>query len=171
MQANEAEHYWDHYATEYDEEIASSIDEDDGTIKRHLNAAVTQIMDVRRRRSSSSNLATTAKGKKKKNTKKQAALTTTTTSTNNNNPVVVCDYGCGPGKWIKKLDHVFSKFNDQEYRIVGLDISQNLINMAKKKKIPTVRVAQANLEKLNEGIENDCFGYHENIYYESILHI
>ena len=144
MAADEAEDYWDHYAAEYDEEIASSIDEDDGTIKRHLNAAATQIMDIRRRSSSS-----TAKGKKKKKTKKQAASTNTPLS--NNNPVVVCDYGCGPGKWIKKLDHAFSKFNDQEYSIVGLDISQNLVQMAQKE-MPTVRVAQANLEKLKEGL-------------------
>jgi SAM-dependent methyltransferase len=65
------------------------------------------------------------------------------------NPVVVCDYGCGPGKWIKKLDHAFSKWEDHEYSIIGLDISQNLVNMARKK-LSTARVAQANLEMLKE---------------------
>lgn len=116
---SEAEKYWDHYAREYDDEIASSIDEDNGTIKKILRAASNQLM-----------------------------LDRNASNQDREKQVIVCDYGCGPGYWIQALSNVFEKWNES-VSIVGLDISQKLVDLARKK-LPKARVEQANLEKLAE---------------------
>ena len=121
---SEAEKYWNHYAGEYDDEIASSIDEDNGTIKKLLRAASNQLMLDRNASNQDQD-----QGKQ----------------------VIVCDYGCGPGYWIQTLSNVFEKWKKHGFdvSIVGLDISQKLVDLARKK-LPKVRVEQANLEKLAE---------------------
>ena len=119
METATCEGYWDHYGNtkdRYDEEIASSIDEDvSKTIKTYLNVEATALIERH----------------------KQWQDT-----------IRIVDYGCGPGKWLQKINSAFQAYPNNA-RIMGMDVSQNLVNLAKQA-LPKAHVGRANLELLAE---------------------
>ena len=123
----QAESYWDHYGNTgqsgYDEEIASSIDEDvSGTIKRFIKKEAKEIIIQMQQHELLTKMKT--------------------------NPITVCDYGCGPGKWMKKLDAAFKQW-ETSTSIVGMDVSKNLVELAQAELL-SARVEQADLEKVSD---------------------
>ena len=62
--------------------------------------------------------------------------------------ITVCDYGCGPGKWLSKIDRAFGHVIRQT-TIYALDVSQQLVGLASKA-LPTAYVQQVNLENLSD---------------------
>ena len=118
MESQHVENYWNHYGDSedrYDNEIASSIDEDISLIiKTRLTMEAKKMIELHSK---------------------------------NGNVINICDYGCGPGKWLQKINNAFKYYDNK--KIYGMDVSQNLVNLAKNI-LPSAHVERANLEVLSE---------------------
>lgn len=62
-------------------------------------------------------------------------------------PVKIGDFGCGDGRILKRVVHYINSKGYDEYQITGLDVSELMLKIARKKLKDKVNFVKINLEK------------------------